>query len=166
MDYHNPVGCGDASFFLVGSVTGKNFASRQKRRTKRPAVDLKYGPCPPARDFGSRVSGLVFGRTLHIEMHTTSKVNGTMKRKVNQFSILLLLHNHPSSCGLNYKGSFCEDTTGTTIIIIAVVIAVVAVFLIVLILLCCMKQKLPFLKSGRPSVMNPYVQSPGVEGGR
>ena len=22
--------------------------------------DLKYGPCPPARDFGSRVSGLVF----------------------------------------------------------------------------------------------------------
>ena len=21
--------------------------------------DLKYGPCPPARDFGSRVSGLV-----------------------------------------------------------------------------------------------------------
>ena len=25
--------------------------------------DLKYGPCPPARDFGSRVSGLV-----HLEM--------------------------------------------------------------------------------------------------
>merc|ERR1712121_522024 len=24
--------------------------------------DLKYGPCPPARDFGSRVSGLVFGQ--------------------------------------------------------------------------------------------------------
>ena len=23
------------------------------------SVDLKYGPCPPARDFGSRVSGLV-----------------------------------------------------------------------------------------------------------
>ena len=22
--------------------------------------DLKYGPCPPARDFGSRVSGLVY----------------------------------------------------------------------------------------------------------
>ena len=24
--------------------------------------DLKYGPCPPARDLGSRVSGLVFSR--------------------------------------------------------------------------------------------------------
>ena len=23
--------------------------------------ELKYGPCPPARDWGSRVSGLVFG---------------------------------------------------------------------------------------------------------
>merc|ERR1712105_195421 len=22
--------------------------------------DLKYGPCPPARDFGNRVSGIVF----------------------------------------------------------------------------------------------------------
>ena len=25
--------------------------------------DLKYGPCPPTRDFGSRVSGLVFLRS-------------------------------------------------------------------------------------------------------
>ena len=24
------------------------------------STDLKYGPCPPARDWGSRVSGLVF----------------------------------------------------------------------------------------------------------
>ena len=28
--------------------------------------DLKYGPCPLARDFGSRVSGLVFSKILKI----------------------------------------------------------------------------------------------------
>ena len=27
--------------------------------------DLNYGPCPPARDWGSRVSGLVFNRMPH-----------------------------------------------------------------------------------------------------
>ena len=27
--------------------------------------DLKYGPCPPARDFGSRVSGLVKFKFVH-----------------------------------------------------------------------------------------------------
>ena len=25
--------------------------------------DLKYGPCPPARNFGSRVSGIVFSKS-------------------------------------------------------------------------------------------------------
>ena len=28
------------------------------------SCDLKYGPCPPARNFGSQISGLVFG-TMH-----------------------------------------------------------------------------------------------------
>ena len=28
--------------------------------------NLKYGPCPPARDFGSRVSGLVFFYTVYL----------------------------------------------------------------------------------------------------
>ena len=31
--------------------------------------DLKYGPCPPARDFGSRVSGLVFWAKLHFNQY-------------------------------------------------------------------------------------------------
>ena len=31
--------------------------------------DLKYGPCPPARDFGSRVSGLVYHPPTRVSDH-------------------------------------------------------------------------------------------------
>ena len=30
----------------------------------KSSTDLNYGPCPPARDWGSRVSGLVFSRII------------------------------------------------------------------------------------------------------
>ena len=33
------------------------------------SVDLKYGPCPPARDWGSRVSGLVLNGTSRIFLY-------------------------------------------------------------------------------------------------
>ena len=42
--------------------------------------DLKYGPCPPARDFGSRVSGLVLISYNHIKL-IWIKEKGALKRK-------------------------------------------------------------------------------------
>merc|ERR1712074_99662 len=42
------------------------------------STDLEYGPCPPARDWGSHVSGLVFSHShlghMHMTLHPTSNI--------------------------------------------------------------------------------------------
>ena len=46
------VGWSHTTFFM-------NFYFQTSLLLPKWSCDLKYGPCPPARDFGSRVSGLV-----------------------------------------------------------------------------------------------------------
>ena len=58
--------------------------------------DLKYGPCPPARDFGSRVSSLVFIHlTLRIKLaNAPNVVNNLVK-------VLILNHIKVNCTGLD-----------------------------------------------------------------
>ena len=39
--------------------------------------DLKYGPCPPARDFGSRVSRLVFDHLAMLDQKNSTQTWST-----------------------------------------------------------------------------------------